>query len=244
MRLIERITAILIVTSWIWLGLMWVTTSFQGEEPDRILRVEIGSDATSLNRAVRGPDRDAVAHNIQMVVRNTYLDFFFILLYWLTFLSLSALAWRMGKHVLATFAALLVTAAAICDLFENGAILTAMRVRSFSDAVAVDISEFSQWKWSALFLAALLLGIAIAVNDRVSLMRRISGGLFIASGVVGLFGITRYRVSVDVAIWGIDVGLILLSAALLLSLWKIVLSLRELGHRSQVRHSHHHHAHV
>jgi len=224
-----------------WAILMWAFTSFQGNESDRILRIELGSDAASLNLAVQsaaGGDKQGVTGNIEMVVRNTYLDFVFILLYWLTFLSLAFLAGRLGKPFLAALAGLSITVAAISDLFENGAILTAMRVKPFTDAVAVDISEFSQWKWAFFFLASALIGLAIAMNRHVSSVRRASGGLFIAAAALGLLGIVRYRVSLDFAMWMIKLANLLVAAALLLTLWKIYHSLKELSHVEHVEHAH------
>ena len=117
MRATEKIVAIMIVALSVWAVLMQVSTSFQGNGSDRILRVELGSDAASLNQAVAGNP----AHNRQMVVRNTYMDFVFILLYWLTVFSLAFLAGRMGRRFLAACAGLCISVAAISDLFENGA---------------------------------------------------------------------------------------------------------------------------
>jgi hypothetical protein len=176
-----------------------------------------------------------------MMVRNTYMAYVFILLYWLTFMSLAVLAGRMGQRVMATCAALLISGAALSDLLENGAILTAMRVRPFSNAVAVDISEFSQWKWAFFFLASVLLGLAIALNRRVSKIRRQSGMLFIASGVFGLLGIMLYRVSLEYSLWMIDIGTLLFAAALLLTWWKIYHWLKE---HSRVGHFDRVHAHA
>ena len=243
MRTTEKAVAIMIVALSIWAILMRVASDFQGHQSDRILRVELGSDAASLNQAVQanGPrDTDGVAHNIQMVVRNTYMDFVFILLYWLTVLAMAFLAGRMGRRFLAVCAGLCISAAALSDLFENGAILTAMRVSSFTDPVAVDISEFSQWKWIFFFLASLFLGLAIGVNHRVSTMRRASGGVFIAAGLVGILGISRYRVSLGFAMWLINLGMLLFTAALLLTLWKLYLSIKELNHVEHVNHMHVH----
>jgi hypothetical protein len=243
MRTTEKAVAIMIVAMSIWAILMRVASDFQGHQSDRILRVELGSDAASLNQAVQanGPrDTDGVAHNIQMVVRNTYMDFVFILLYWLTVLAMAFLAGRMGRRFLAVCAGLCISAAALSDLFENGAILTAMRVSSFTDPVAVDISEFSQWKWVFFFLASFFLGLAIAVNHRVSTMRRASGGIFIAAGLVGILGISRYRVSLGFAMWLINLGMLLFTAALLLTLWKLYLSIKELNHVEHVSHMHVH----
>ncbi|MFZ1133379.1 MAG: hypothetical protein WAN69_00435 [Candidatus Korobacteraceae bacterium] len=243
MRNTEKAVAILILALWAWGLVTWAATSFQGHESNRILRVELGSDAASLNQAVAANDRNdksGIAHNVQMVVRNTYMDFVFILLYWLTFLSLAFLAGRLGRRFLAACAALSISIAALSDLFENGAILTAMRVRPFTDPVAVDISEFSQWKWSFFFLASLFLGLAIAMNHRVSIMRRGSGGIFIASGAIGILGMSRYRVSLDFTMLLINIGLLLFGAALLLTLWKIYLSLKELNHLERVEPAHVH----
>ena len=69
-----------------------------------------------------------------MVVRNTYMDYLFILLYWLTFVGLAVLAGRMGERVLGACAAILITGAAVGDVLENGAILTAMGVKPFTDS--------------------------------------------------------------------------------------------------------------
>ena len=234
MRATEKIVAIMIVALSVWALLMQVSTSFQGNGSDRILRVELGSDAASLSQAVAGNP----AHNRHMVVRNTYMDFVFILLYWLTVLSLAFLAGRMGRRFLAACAGLCISVAAISDLFENGAILAAMRVNPFTDPVAVDISEFSQWKWAFFFLASLFLGLAIAMNHRVSVMRRTSGGIFIAAGLVGILGISRYRVSLDFAMWLINLGMLLFAAALLLTLWKLYLSIKELNHVEHINHVH------
>jgi len=240
MRAIEKAAAILILALSTWAIIMWAATSFQGHESDRILRMELGSDAASLRQTVQSDDSNGVAHNIQMVVRNTDLDFVLILLYWLTFLGLAVLAGRLGKHFLAACAGLSISVAALADLFENGAILTAMQVRPFTDQAAVDISTFSQWKWVFFFLALLFLGLAIAMNHHVSTMRRASGWLFIASGAFGLLGITRYRVSFGFAMWMINIGLLLVAAALLLTLWKLYLSLKELNHIEHVGHAHVH----
>jgi hypothetical protein len=91
MRATEKAVAIMIVALSVWAILMRVTTNFEGPGSNRIMRLELSSDAASINQAVRGNgprDIEGVTHNIQMVVRNTYMDFVFILLYWLTFLSL------------------------------------------------------------------------------------------------------------------------------------------------------------
>jgi hypothetical protein len=243
MRNTEKAVAILILALWAWAIATWAATSFQGHESNRILLVELGSDAASLNQAVAANDRNdrsGIAHNVEMVVRNTYMDFIFILLYWLTFLSLAFLAGRLGRRFLAACAALSISIAALGDLFENGAILTAMRVRPFTDPVAVDISEFSQWKWSFFFLASLFLGLAIAMNHRVSIMRRASGGVFIAAGAIGILGMSRYRVSLDFTMLLINIGLLLFGAALLLTVWKIYLSLKELNHLGRMEPAHVH----
>lgn len=240
MRSTEKLVAVLIVALAAWAVLMALTTSFQGGQSNRILLVELGSDAATLNQAVQGngkSDRDAVAHNIQMVVRNTYMDFFFVLFYWSAFVGLAYLAGKFGQRALALCAAVSITAAAIADALENQAILVAMNVRSFTDAVAVDISEFSQAKWVFFFLASVLLGLSMAMNRRTSFMRRATGGIFVAAGFVGLLGIARYLVSLGFAIMMINLGLLLVALALLLTLWKFYQSIRSLGH---LEHAHRH----
>jgi hypothetical protein len=146
----------------------------------------------------------------------------------------------MGKRFLAVCATVLISFAALCDLLENYSILLAMRVSPFTDAVAVDISEYSQSKWAFFFLALLLLGLAIALNHRVSTLRRATGGLFIASAAFGLLGVARYRVSLDFTIWMFRFALLFLVAALALTLWKIFQSLKELNQLERVEHAHLH----
>jgi hypothetical protein len=240
MRVTEKAVAVIILALSAWAILMWAATSFHGDEFNRILRVELGADAAQLNHAVAGPNNDEITHNVQMVVRNTYMDSVFILLYWLTFMGLAVLAARMGERVLGACAALLITGAALCDLLENGAILTAMRVKPFTDSVAVDISEYSQWKWVFFFLASVLLGLAIALNHHVSNVRRLSGGLFIAGGVVCLLGMMRYRVSLEFSLWMIDLAMLLIAAALMVTLWKTYHSLKERDRVARVERVHVH----
>jgi hypothetical protein len=237
----EKVVAVLILALTTWAVLMWAVTGFAGSQSNRILLVELGSDATSLDQAVQAngkTDREGIAHNIQMVKRNTYLDFVFVLLYWMTFFSLAYLAGMLGQRVLAFCSAASMTAAAVADLLENHSILTAMGFRNFTDAVAVDISEYSQAKWAFFFLAIFLLGLAMAMNQRTSQFRRVTGGVFLASGVFGMAGIARCRISFDFAAAMLNVGMFLTAAALLLTLWKIYRSLKELDQLERAQHAH------
>lgn len=241
MRVTEKAVAVIILALITWNVIMSAATNFVGNESSRILRVELGEDAASLNQAVAANgrnDRDGIAHNVQMVIRNTYMDYVFILLYWMTFTALAVLAARLGKRFLAACATILISFAALCDLLENRAILSAMHVRPFTDQVAVDISEYSQVKWAFFYMALLLLGLAIALNQRVSTLRRVTGGLFIAAAVFGVLGIARYRVSLDFTIWMFRFGMLFIAAALLLTLWKIYLSLKELNQLQELKHVH------
>lgn len=240
MRIAEKAVAILILALAAWAVIMWGATRFEGSESNRILRVELGSAAGQLSQAVTAGDSEGIANNIRMVIRNTDMDYVFILLYWLTFVGLAALAGRMGERVLGVCAGLLITGAALSDVLENGAILTAMWVKPFTDSVAVDIADFSQWKWTFFFIASLVLGLAFAVNHRVSRIRRIAGGLFIAGGVVGLLGIMRYRVSLEFTLIMIDLAMLLVAAALLLTLWKLYHSIKELEHYEHLGRAHAH----
>ena len=240
MRDSEKAVAIVILALSAWTIVMWAATRFQGNDWNRILRIELGSDAADLNQAVAANDSQGIVNNIRMVVRNTYMDYVFILLYWLTFVSLAFLAGSLGGRFLAVCSALLITGAAVSDLLENSAIFTAMRVDPFTDAVAVDISLFSEWKWSFFFLAALLLGLAFTVNRRLSNIRRITGGLFIAAGILGLIGISQYRVVLEFSLWMIDAGVLLIVAALMVTLWKFYQALKNPGH--SVHHPEHAHA--
>jgi hypothetical protein len=236
MRGIEKVVAILILALSAWTIIMWAATRFQGNETNRILRIQLGSDAADLNQAVAADDSSGVPYNIRMVIRNTHMDYVFILLYWLTFVSLAFMAGSFGARFLAVCAGLLISGAVIGDLLENSAILTAMRVNPFTDAVAVDISLFSEWKWAFFFLASLLLGLAFVTNRHLSTIRRIIGGLFIASGLLGLLGISQYRVALEFSLWVIDLAVLLVAAALLLTLWKFYQSRKELDPAERLHH--------
>lgn len=243
MRTAEKFAAVLIIAVSVWAIVMMAATNwqFKGSQRDRILLVELGSDAPSLQTAVQTGlrnDVEGVAQNIRLVVRNTYMDFLFIALYWLTFVSLSYLAGILGHRLLAALAAISISVAAVADVLENHAILIAMGVRNFTDSVAVDISEFSQVKWAFFFLAMLLLGFAIVLNRHTSKFRRVTGAIFLAAGASGLLGIGRSRVSLDFALVMINVGMLLVTAALLLTLWKLVQSVRTLEQVAQASHQH------
>lgn len=235
MRTTEKIVAGLILALITWAVIMMAASQFRGSQNNRILLVELGSDAASLIQAVQAnyrTDNDGVTHNIAMVVRNTELDFVFILLYWATIGGLAYLAGRMGKPFFAACCVVCISAAAFTDIFENTSILAAMRVSVITDALAVDITEYAQWKWAFFFLALVFLGLAIAMNRHVSQLRRASGRMFIAAGIIGIVGIARYRVSVEFAIWMINLAVLLFTVALLVTLWKLYQSLRELNQRS------------
>jgi hypothetical protein len=238
MRKAEKLSSILILALVGWAILMLLATDLQFEPmgSQRILRVELGSDANSLNTAVAGQDAAATGHNVDIVNRNTYMDFLLIVLYWCAVMSLSYLAGRLGKRFLAWCAGICITLAAVSDVWENRAILLAMNVKPFTEQVAVDISTFSQWKWIFFFLGALFLGLAVALNKHVSQMRRVSGYVFIVAGLFGLLGISRYRVSLDFAMGMIGVGTLLFAVALLLTLWKLYHSLRDLNHLHAIEH--------
>ena len=241
MRTIEKTTGILILALILWGIVMIAATNlqFQGSQSNRILLVELGSDAASLDQAVQANgknDASGIARNVELVILNTRLDFVFIFLYLLTFLSLDYLAGLLGKRFLSVCSAICICAAALCDVEENLAILSAMQVHPFTDQLAVDITMFSEWKWAFFFLAALFLGLAIALNHHISPLRRASGGIFIAAAAFGILGISRHRVSLDFTIWMIGIADLFIIAALLLTLWKIYQSLKELNHFHEVQH--------
>ena len=234
MRTTEKTASLLILALIVWAVVMIATTNiqFQGSQSNRIMIVELGSDAATLRQAVQPDDKKdlvGLERNTELVIRNTHLDFLLILLYWLTFLSLSYLAGRLGKPFFAACSAIFISGAALADVLENRAILSAMHISPFTDQLSVDISEFSEWKWAFFFLACLFLGLAIALNHRVSPMRRMTGGVFIAAAVFGILGLSRHRVSLEFTIWMIGFANLLVAAALLMSLWKFYQSLKELN---------------
>jgi hypothetical protein len=80
MRVTEKAAAILILALSTWAIIMSAASRFQGYEANRVLRVELGSGAEALNEAVRGAAPDGMQYNIQMVIRNTYMDCVSVLL--------------------------------------------------------------------------------------------------------------------------------------------------------------------
>jgi hypothetical protein len=245
MRNAEKLVAVLIVALSTWALIMMAATNwqFKGNTRNRILLVEIGSDAASLTKAVQTgvtDDPNGKAGNVRLVVRNTYMDFLFIALYFLTYSGIAYLAGLLGQRLFASLAVICIGVAAAADLLENHAILIAMGLPKLTDPVAVDISEFSQVKWAFFFLATLLLGLAMALNRRTSNLRRMAGLIFVIAGACGILGIGRYRVSLDFAIVFINLGIVLVIVALLLLLWKLLQSVRELSHVEHVQQAHAH----
>ncbi len=242
MRTTEKIAGILILALMVWAIVMIAATNlqFQGSQSNRVILAELGSDASSLNLAVQANgngDSGGIARNRDLLTLNTRLDFMFIFLYWLTFLSLAYLAGRLGKPFFASCSAICISGAAVADVLENGAILSTLRVHPFTDQLAVDIAEFSEWKWAFFFLACLFLGLAIALNHHTSQMRRISGVVFIAASAFGIFGLARHRISLDFTISMFGIANLLVTVALLMSLWKIYQSLKELNHIHEAHHA-------
>ena len=78
------------------------------------------------------------------------------------------------------------------------------------------------------------------MNHHVSNVRRLSGGLFIAGGVVCLLGMMRYRVSLEFSLWMIDLAMLLIAATLMVTLWKTYHSLKERDRVARVERVHVH----
>ena len=80
-------------------------------------------------------------------------------------------------------------------------------------------------------------GLAFQAFDGSSAWRRrLCGAVFIASGVFGILGISRYRVSLDFAMTMIGISSLLFSVALLLTLWKLYQSLKALNYLYSIQH--------
>ena len=192
----------------------------------------------SLRQAVQADDegrqRTALPKTLRLVIRSTHLDFVFILLYWLTFLSLAYLAGILGKRFFAACCAIFISCAVLADMLENqrhpvghaGSSIYGRSWQWISPSSPSGNGRSSSWR-------VLFLGLAIALNHRIVAIRRISGGVFIAAGLCGILGLSRHRVSLDFPIWMITFGIFLVSAALLLSLWKFYQSLKELNQLDQ-----------
>lgn len=160
-------------------------------------RPETPADAAA--RTARDADRERHRRIPGMILRGVYADYGFIAAYWLLFLLLAdrlvALArppldgrmeWALlGLGVGAGVAG---TAAALCDVVENGRIheaFTAFRGRE-EDWMARGIRLAAAWKWALVFITVLLLSALFFASD--SPAQWALGGWWVAVAALGLWG--------------------------------------------------------
>ena len=132
---------------------------------------------------------DVRAHNLKLAVWNTYADFVFILLYWLTFLAFAKLLWATSGRAgwLAIAVAILITAAALLDVWEDWLMLRGFHHVCEGNLDFWPSGAVSAWKWCVLGLATVVLGVfCFAVERRV--LRKMMAGLLMVSGVVTMTG--------------------------------------------------------
>jgi hypothetical protein len=144
-------------------------------------------------------------HNLDVLQRNTHMDYLFIALYWSSFLLF---AWQ-GRGWLAALLAVAITAAASFDLAENSRLLGGVK------AMRKGLSEFpvpgfpSGIKWLLLSFAMLLLATLLA---RVpEFWHRLFTLLVALAGLGTLIGVFKHDL--------LGLALLILFSAMVLSLF-------------------------
>jgi hypothetical protein len=198
---LEKAAIVLIVLTSLWATVMQCTSVSYivkgGEKP--ILQAELARSAEDLEAAVNNSATPSQRRdNINMVIRNTHLDYVFIALYWMTFLAISGVVARVSSRSVGIFTAALITVAAVFDLIENRALLKALHAglplpRFNDDMAAQAISNPSLVKWFFIFGTLLVVGTALLFGSKSPLVLRAAGVLFLAGGLLGFTGAGKYR---------------------------------------------------
>lgn len=160
------------------------------------LAVQLAHDQTDVICMLGPADSAQGVTNRRIVARLQYLDFFFILFYWLLFVFVIGQALRDSKW-LSVFVTICISAAAILDVMENFGILSAVGVLREG---LLWPHWFSVYKWLFFFLAAGFsaplflrypkLGSFGNANNRGTwAFSRLTGVLFIGAALTGLAGV-------------------------------------------------------
>ena len=127
--------------------------------------------------------------NVSLVGANTYMDFVFIVLYWIVFVMLAQIegGWP------AKLASLLISLSALADVLENLRILKGLRALGSSAPLEIQVPRgISLVKWSLLGLVFLLL--ALAVWMRKGRWYKLLAAAFLVAGVLTLVGLASPKV--------------------------------------------------
>jgi hypothetical protein len=229
MKWLAMTCALLIVASAGIVGWMAATRKFEPEPIDprglgsAILGIELAQSAAEVHALFRDPFG---CHNRDIFRGQIYEDWYFIGTYWLLLSGLGGLlAFRpsIGWRVLAGVVVLLVTAAAIFDVFENQGILamTDLIPQELNDAAAWKTREASLRKWGFSFVALGLISVVFlgrkpvgpgflgreSVGRVARAFAAVAGICLLVASVVGLAGLV-YNPAISCAMFVLFLGLI------------------------------------
>jgi hypothetical protein len=166
------------------------------------LAMEFAGTEQQVNAVLGQPNTPGGDTNRQIIAKQQYLDFVFIVLYWLVFVLGIGGAIRESKNnpesarKLRNFVVLCISAAAICDVLENIGILTAVGVLH----TGLWPRWFGPYKWMFFFLA-LIYSAPLFLrypnsgsfgNTDTPWTRRfasMTGFLFLIAAVIGIIGV-------------------------------------------------------
>lgn len=115
-----------------------------------------------INRSKDGRT-DCTNWNLETARVNTWMDYFFIALYWSTFWFLSL---QYGG-LLSGIVRILISLTAVFDVIENFYLLSALRAMSWQHPPTSLPVHFSQLKWALFGAATLVLGIVLARTRKI-----------------------------------------------------------------------------
>src|SRR5689334_9963605 len=123
----------------------------------------------------------AAEKNIKIMRTNTYLDFGLIILYWsLFFLLAGACPGRIGR-----FARVVISVAALFDIFENNRLLHAFGSLDATGIVRTPLPRpLSLTKWAAFAVALFLLGDVIRKHTKTGVAQVVAWSLITSSACV------------------------------------------------------------
>ena len=124
--------------------------------------------------------------------KGLYGDYFFIALYWLLFVGMSALLakrsyrWAIWAGVIAAVCA---TSAAIFDVVENLSIAALVDAPEIQEHLVRNVTAAASGKWLLISIALLILSLVFLRRNWLALL----GGLYFLIGVLGIYGVLRMR---------------------------------------------------
>jgi hypothetical protein len=123
-----------------------------------IVDLELAQTATCFRSIVTQGAQEGHDHNVSLVRANTYMDFLFIVLYWVIFITFA----QIESGGPAKLASVVITLSALADVWENVRILKGLRALTSATPIEFTLPRgVSLIKWALLGLVFLLLAIAV-----------------------------------------------------------------------------------